>query len=157
MREAPSAPGAAGQATEEAVQAVQDALGTEHAAAWAYRLATAFVPDAAEELEAGTLAHRAQRDVAERLLRDAGAAPQPAQAAYVSGTQVTDRNSALTLLVTAEGDVAIAWRGVLERTDDAALRRTALDALTAGAVRATRWRQQAGEVPASRALPGAPG
>jgi hypothetical protein len=133
---------------------VQAALGTEHAAAWAYRLTTAFISDTGGDLDAGEIAHRAQRDLAERLLRDAGATPQAAQAAYVAGGQVNDQASAVRLLVTAEDDVATAWRGVLERTDNAALRRTGLDALTGAAVRATRWRHVAGEVPASRALPG---
>ncbi|MGH3622549.1 MAG: ferritin-like domain-containing protein [Sciscionella sp.] len=145
-----------GSASGDAVAGVQTTLATEHAAVWAYRLVTAFLPSSsAEALSAGLVTHRAQRDGAERLVRDAGATPVPAAPGYVGGATVTDEKSALTLLVTVESDVATAWRGVLERTDDRGLRRTALDALVGAAVRATAWRQQAGDVPASEALPGA--
>lgn len=144
-----------GPASGEAVAAVQAALTTEHAAVWTYRLVTAFLPGSSSEaLSAGLTTHRAQRDVAERLISDAGGTPVPAAPAYVSGKQVIDEKSALALLISAESDVATAWRGALERTDDRGLRRTALDALVGAAVRATTWRQQAGEVPASEALPG---
>ena len=154
----PSVPrsGRIGKADEESMPAVQTALGTEHAAIWTYRLCTAFLPDSADELDAGQNAHRAQRDVAERLVRGAGGTPVASEPAYSGGKQIDDQGSALALLVTAEDDTSTAWRGVLERTDDANLRRTALDALTSSAVRATRWRSQSGEVPASRPLPGAP-
>jgi hypothetical protein len=60
-------------------------------------------------------------------------------------------------LVVAETDAGVGWRAVLERTDDGDLRRTALEALTASAVRATRWRKLAGINPAGAAMPGVPG
>jgi hypothetical protein len=60
------------------------------------------------------------------------------------------------VLVVAEADTAVGWRAVLERTDDAALRRAALEALTVAAVRATRWRRAAGQAPAAPAFPGQP-
>jgi hypothetical protein len=62
----------------------------------------------------------------------------------------------MALLVTVESDAAIAWRSVLENTDDIDLRKTALGVLSGSAVRATRWRKAAGTNPAAPALPGQP-
>jgi hypothetical protein len=142
-----------GKPTGEAVQAVQDALAAEHAAVWTYGLVSAFVQQAQQTAE-GANAHRARRDATERLLRDAQAQPVPPAAAYLPPAPVTDSASAIAALVAVEIDACVAWRGVLERTEDADLRRTALDALTAGAVRVTRWRKTGGLLPAGLALPG---
>jgi hypothetical protein len=45
---------------------------------------------------------------------------------------------------------------VLEHTSDSGVRKTALDALTDGAVRAMSWRQAGGQTPATPPLPGQP-
>jgi hypothetical protein len=87
-------------------------------------------------------------------LKDRGATPNPPAAAYLPPSPVSNGPSALAALVAAEQDTCAAWRGVLERTDDAALRTTALEALTTAAVRATRWRKAAGTSPASITMPG---
>jgi hypothetical protein len=50
----------------------------------------------------------------------------------------------------------VAWRAVLDRTDDAALRKTALEALTGSAVQAAKWRRVIGSAPTTPALPGKP-
>lgn len=140
-----------------ALAAVQAALGAEHAALWVYGLVSAFLPDRFDlPVTEGATAHRARRDATERLLADAGETPRPPEAAYVAPQPVTDEPSALAVLVVAESDAAVAWRAVLERTEDRELRRAALEALTAAAVRATRWRRAAGERPAARAFPGKP-
>lgn len=140
--------------TEAAVQA---ALGAEHAAIWIYGLVSAFLPDAYDDAIAGGLdAHRARRDGTERLLAAAGKTPQPAEAAYLPPQPVSDEPSALAVVVLAETDVTVAWRAVLDRCDDAAVRTAALGALTESAVRATRWRKAAGQSPATPALPGQP-
>jgi len=137
--------------------AVQDALGAEHAAVWVYGLVSAFLPgDFTAAVQQGITAHRARRDATERLLGDAGAKPRPAEPAYVPPTPVTDQASAIATLVVAETDATVAWRAVLERTDDKTLRATGLQALTESAVRATRWRLAAGMVPATPAFPGEP-
>jgi Domain of unknown function (DUF4439) len=142
----------------DAVAAVQSALGAEHAALWVYGLVSAFLPDSYRTTVAeGTTAHRARRDATERLLADAGETPRPAEPAYVPPQQVKDQKSALAVLVVAEADTAVGWRAVLERTDDPKLRRAALEALTAAAVRATRWRREAGQSPAAPPFPGQPG
>ena len=154
----PATPPAQTPPPDESLSAVQDALGAEHAAIWVYGLVSAFLPDQlGAAVNEGATAHRARRDVTERLLADAGETPRPPEPAYVPPQPVTDQPSALAVLVLAESDTAVAWRAVLERTEDAGLRRSALEALTVAAVRATRWREAAGETPAARAFPGRPG
>ena len=145
----PSLPGEAGDA-------VQNALGAEHAALWVYGLVSAFLGPAFDgPIREGMTGHQARRDATERLLAAAGEAPRPAEPAYLPPKPVTDQASAVAVLVTAEMDCCVAWRAVLERTDDATLRKAALDALTESAVRATRWRKAGGQPPVV-ALPGLP-
>lgn len=141
----------------DAGDAVQAALGAEHAAVWAYGLVSAFLPnDFNASTQEGITAHRARRDATERLLADAGATPQPAEPAYVPPQPVTDQASAIAALIVTETDATVAWRAVLERTDDPTVRGAGLQALTEAAVRATRWRRAAGQTPATPALPGQP-
>jgi uncharacterized protein DUF4439 len=147
-----------GRLPADAVAAVQAALGAEHAALWVYGLVSAFLPDSYKAaVTEGTTAHRARRDATERLLADAGETPRSAEPAYVPPKPVKDQKSAIAVLVVAESDTTVAWRAVLERTDDRNLRRSALEALTAAAVRATRWRRADGQRPAALAFPGQPG
>lgn len=143
-----------GTTQETTWAAVQEALAAEHAAVWTYGLVSAFLQQQAAAVAEGANAHRARRDATERLLRDAGQQPKPPAPAYLPPEPVDSATSAIAALVVAENDACAAWRGVLERTDDAALRQTALDALTVSAVRATRWRKVAGLTPVSIALPG---
>lgn len=140
------------------VEAVQRALGAEHAAIWTYSLVSAFLPASFNTaLNDGVTSHRARRDATKRSLTAANATPQPAEAAYVPPQPVTDQASSLAVLAIAESDATVAWRSVLENTDDADLRKSALEYLTASAVRATRWRKAAGANPATPAMPGQPG
>lgn len=142
----------------DGAEAVQQALGAEHAAVWVYGLVSAFLP---ANLDAPTLegmtGHRSRRDATERLLAAGGATPRPAEPAYVTPQPVTDQASALAVLVTAEVDAGVAWRAVLERTDDAVVRTFALEGLTGAAVRAARWRKVAGVAPVAPPMPGVPG
>ncbi|MDU0293369.1 MULTISPECIES: ferritin-like domain-containing protein [Saccharothrix] len=137
------------------VDAVQDALAAEHAAVWTYGLVSAFIEQQAAAVADGANAHRARRDTTERWLRDQGATPRPPAAAYLPPQPVDSAASAIAALIAVEADACAAWRGVLERTDDGALRRSALDALTVSAVRGTRWRKVAGVAPLSITMPGA--
>jgi len=142
---------------DDAAQATQDALGAEHAALWVYGLVSAFLPDDyAGALREGSTAHRERRDATELLLSGAGQSPRSAEAAYVLPEEVTDEPSALAVLVVVESDTTVAWRAVLERTDDKTLRAAGLAGLTDAAVRATRWRGAAGQTPRTPPLPGAP-
>jgi len=139
------------------VEAAQQALGAEHAAVWVYGLVSAFLPNSLNKaVTEGITAHRARRDATERLLASAGVAPRPAEAAYLPPAPVSNQASAINLLVTAETDTCVAWRAVLDRTDDAALRRAGLEALTSAAVRAVRWRKAAGTSPSVTPMPGQP-
>ena len=144
-------------APAETVDALQKALTAEHAAIWVYGLVSAFLPASFNTaINEGSTAHRARRDTTERRLAAAGATPQVAEPAYALPKPVTDQASSLALLATAEADTSAAWRAVLERTDDGTVREAALEALTASAVRATRWRKQAGVSPATPPMPGQP-
>ncbi|ALG12953.1 ferritin-like domain-containing protein [Kibdelosporangium phytohabitans] len=153
----PTSASAAKTVPADSVDAVQQALGAEHAAIWTHGLVSAFLPSSFNNaLNEGVTTHRARRDTVERALTAAKVTPKPAEAAYVPPQPVTDQTSSLAVLALAETDATVAWRSVLEHTDDADLRRTALEALTSSAVRATRWRKAAGTKPATTAMPGQP-
>ena len=138
--------------------ALQAALAAEHAAVWVYGVVGAFVPDTVNQrLGQAATEHQARRDATERALIDAGAQPVPPEPAYLPPQPVTDATSALRLAITAETDAAAAGRSVIERSPAGGnLRGNALDALTAAAVRATRWRVTAGITPLTVPLPGVP-
>lgn len=140
------------------VGALQGALAAEHAAMWVYGVAGAFVPNGlASRLDEAATDHQARRDATERMLISAGVPPVPAEPGYLTPEPVTDAASALRLVITAENDTAAAWRSVVERSPaDPNLRGSALEALTAAAVRATRWRATAGITPVTVPFPGAP-
>ena len=140
----------------EAAEATQDALGAEHAALWVYGLVSAFLSGYDSSVQECRNAHRARRDATELLLSGAGQSPRSAEPAYVTPQPVTDQASAIAVIVLAETDCTVAWRAVLERTDDKALRAAALDGLRDSAVLATRWRVAGGQTPATPPLPGAP-
>jgi hypothetical protein len=139
------------------VGALQGALAAEHAAVWVYGLAEAFVSgELARRVNEAATAHQARRDATERMLVDAGVPAVPAEPAYLFPEPVTDAASALRLVIVAETDAAAAWRFVVERSPaEPGLRRAALEALTAAAVRATRWRAAAGTNPMTVPFPGA--
>ncbi|MEJ2867867.1 DUF4439 domain-containing protein [Actinomycetospora sp. OC33-EN08] len=137
------------------LEAVRAALGAEHAAVWCCGLASAFLPAAAAQpLADAALAHRQRRDALIARLEASGERAAPAAAAYATPRPVTDGASAAALLVVAEDDVAVAWRAVLERTDDRDLRTTGVAAMTASATVGWRWRRLAGITPEVPPLPG---
>jgi hypothetical protein len=108
-------------------------------------------------LDEAVTEHQARRDATEQVLIGAGVPPVPAEPGYLTPEPVTDAASALRLVITAENDAAAAWRSVVERSPaDPNLRGSALEALTAAAVRATRWRATAGTTPLTVPFPGAP-
>ena len=140
------------------VAALQAALAAEHAAVWVYGVAEAFVSgELAGRLGEAATAHQARRDATERMLVDAGTPPVPSEPGYLTPEPVTDAASALRLVITAETDAAAAWRSVVERSPaDPGLRGAALEALTAAAVRATRWRAATSTTPTTVPFPGVP-
>lgn len=138
-----------------AIDALQDALASEHAALWCYALAVAFLaPPEAAQARTDLDAHRDLRGGVEETLVRLGARPLSAQPAYAPPQPVVDAPSAAALLVVAETDTLAAWRSVLERTSDRNLRRAALGSLTRGTVRCSRWRVVVGAPPAVPAFPG---
>jgi hypothetical protein len=138
--------------TRAAVQAV---LGAEHAAVWSCGLATAYLPaDDQTRLADAALAHRERRDALVALCEAAGVTPVPAAAAYATPRPVSDAASAAALLALAEDDTAVGWRAVLERTDDADLRRPGVAAVVSAALVGVRWRGLAGTQPLVPSFPG---
>jgi hypothetical protein len=144
--------------SEAAGRAMRTAVGTENAAIWVYGLARAFAGESRvrDAIDEATEAHEQTRDSAEQAMRAAGSKPPVAHPAYDVGAPVDDQRGAIDLLIRTETDCEVGWRAVLEATEDAGLRRTALDALTTAATRATRWRLTIGEGPAAQNFPGAP-
>jgi len=142
---------------DTAIAALQNTLAAEHAAVWCYALAVAFLNGSdAERAREDEDAHRELRNQIVRTLSQLGTPPVSAQPAYDTPEPVTDAASAAALAVVAETDALVAWRSVLERTEDRALRQAALDALTAGTLRCARWRLAVGTPPAIPPFPGRP-
>ncbi|GAA1829921.1 hypothetical protein GCM10009836_04750 [Pseudonocardia ailaonensis] len=140
---------------QASIDSLQRVLAAEHAALWCYTLVLAFVPaDQATQARKDIDEHRTLRTQVEQTLTDVGARPVSAQPAYATGVPVTDVLSAGRLIVTAENDVLAGWRSVLEQTTSQQLRVAALQALSAGVVRASRWRAATGTLPTVPALPG---
>ncbi|MDT7711994.1 MAG: hypothetical protein QOG46_683, partial [Pseudonocardiales bacterium] len=111
----------------------------------------------ASRLDEAATEHQGRRDATERMLISAGVPPVPAEPGYLTPEPVTDAASALRLMIVAENDAAAAWRSVVERSPaDPNLRGSALEALTAAALRAARWRATAGTTPVTVPFPGAP-
>ncbi|WET81720.1 ferritin-like domain-containing protein [Amycolatopsis sp. QT-25] len=139
----------------ETTEAVQRALAAEHAAIWVYGLVSAYLPAAfTGAVSRGTAEHVKRRNVCERMLSAAGQTATGPEAAYVPPKPVTEANSAMELVATAEADATAAWLGLIDRTDDAALRTTALNALIGSARRGTAWRAEFGAKPVAIAMPG---
>jgi hypothetical protein len=142
------------------LEALQAALAAEHAVVWGYgvvgsRADAALLP----AVRAADSAHRGRRDATAALVRGLGAEPVTTEPSYALPFPVTTRGSALRLAVHLEDGDAAAWRYAVASTDDRAVRRTALTALTDAAVRATRWRLllPAGAAGATVPFPGGDG
>ncbi|MGW4062715.1 ferritin-like domain-containing protein [Amycolatopsis sp. NPDC004747] len=145
----------AGAVPPEAVDPLQVALAAEHAAVWVYGLVSAFLPGEFGDAEkSGAAEHALRRDYLQTTLSAAGATPVAPEAAYVPKNPVTDAKSASQVVATAEADCAAAWLAVIDHTDDAGLRTTALHALVAASRRGTPWRSEAGAKPVAIAMPG---
>jgi len=135
--------------------ALQDALAAEHAVIWGYGVVgAAAADDILDRVRAAEQVHRARRSDTAARLRSVDAVPVEPEASYELPFDVDDPPAALQLAAELEDGCAAAWRYVLGQTDDAELRATALAALTACAVQATRWRRTAGVSPATVAFPG---
>jgi hypothetical protein len=134
---------------------LQTALAAEHAAVYAYgaaggRLAARFGFAA----RTGLTAHRAARDALAAAVRARGGQPVDALAAYALDPPPVSIPTAARLLVATERTTEAAYAGLLAATDDAGLRRLAVNALADSAARATGWRVRIGAQPATEPFPG---
>ena len=132
-------------------------LEAEHATVYGYGVLGARLDD--ERRERARLAHdshRARRDQLDRLLRERGVDPEPSEPAYEVDARTPE--AAIALALRLEEGLAVRWRDLVLGTSsgpgDAPLRSLAVAGLTECAVRAAQWRQAAGVVPSTVALPG---
>jgi hypothetical protein len=129
-------------------------LEAEHAALYGYGVLGARLADEAlAAAQAAASAHRSWRDRLAALLRDRGAEPPDAAAAY--DAVAAGPADALALAVRLETGLSVLFRDLVGATDDPRLRRVGVDGLVDTAVRATAWRSLLGAAPATEALPGA--
>ncbi|WP_367320497.1 ferritin-like domain-containing protein [Streptomyces sp. HUAS ZL42] len=120
--------------------ALQAALGAEHAAVYGYGVVGGRIREARRtEARAAYDAHRARRDALARQLRDLGAEPLAASAAYALPFSVPDSAAAVRLAAELEERVAGVYSDLVRATTGVR-RREAAGALREAAVRAVRWR-----------------
>lgn len=124
----------------EAEQGLVALLADEHAAVYAYGLlgARLGVSERRRALSAYD-AHRAVRDDLRAVLARRGLqGPPPAPAYEIAVSGVTQ---ARALAVRVEEGLAVRWRDLVATTDEAVLRRLAVQRLQECAVRAAAWRR----------------
>ncbi|MEU4210603.1 ferritin-like domain-containing protein [Streptomyces sp. NPDC026206] len=147
-----------GGATRAVVAAAQAALAAEHAAVYGYGVVGGRVEDAREaEAREGYDAHRARRDAMTRAVRDLGAEPEAAAAAYSLPFPVPDGAAAVRLAAELESRLAAVYADLV-RAATGALRGDAAVGLREAAVRAVRWSGSSVAFPglAERAAPAGP-
>ena len=126
--------------TSEELQALQAALAAEHAAVYGYGVVGGRIREGRRtEAQGAYDAHRARRDALARELRDRGATPAAASAAYALPFPVPDSDAALRLAAELEDRVAGVYSDLVRATRGER-RRSAAGALREAAVRAVRWR-----------------
>lgn len=147
---------ARGQAlTGTAAEALARALEAEHAAIYAYGpIGVRLRGQQVDRARAAEAAHRQRRDRLVLTLSATGAPPPAPAASYELPFEVAGQEAAWRLAVLVEERVAAVWRAALPATEGT-LRAEALDALLDAAVRATGWREAAGDTPATVPFPGA--
>jgi hypothetical protein len=123
------------------------ALAAEHEAVFGYALLGTHLRGADQRLAVSCSdAHEALRDVTASAMTHAGLTPVAPQADYPALYPVAGAADARKLAIRLEDGGAAAWRYAYLRAASApgqrarAVRSAAQDALTASAVRATRWR-----------------
>ncbi|MFF4756457.1 ferritin-like domain-containing protein [Streptomyces sp. NPDC002514] len=145
-------------AKDGGLPALQAALAAEHAAVYGYGVVGGRIATGRRaEAQAAYDAHRARRDALEREVRDRGAQPVAASAAYALPFPVPDSAAAIRLAAELEERVAGVYSDLV-RAVSGERRGTAALALREAAVRAVRWRGESVAFPglAERAGPSAP-
>ena len=138
--------------------ALQAALAVEHRIVFGYgSLGPRLSGGARASAHAAQAAHEVLRDRATAALIAVHLQPVVSQTDYPD-LYPADQRAALRLAVALETEATRAWRFVYAQSSASgaatALRGLAQDALTASAVRATRWRMSAGARTATVAFPG---
>lgn len=137
------------------VQALQEALESEHAIIWAYGVIGAVVSD--PQIPAVTAAdtrHRTRRGELEAIIRGLGQEPAPSQPAYTLPSPVTDEASALSAAAHLEEAAAKQWRYCTGRVSTEGTRAFCVDALIESTGAMLSWRAAAGEGVSVPAFPG---
>lgn len=146
----------------ELADAWQRALGAEQQAVFGYALAGPQLDTSTGSQLAHTCqsAHEILRDSTSAAISAAGGAPTPPPADYPGLYPVRDARSAQLLAIRLEKASASAWRYLYAAAADSTAARStaarggAQAALTASAVRATRWRLLVDPTTATVAFPG---
>jgi hypothetical protein len=126
------------------------AVAGEDAAIYAYGVLGAHLTGPARALaQRAETAHRNLRDQVTELMP----APPAAEVIYQMPFPVTNAATALAAAVTVEERASALWRTAVAASIGPT-RRTALDALIAGAVRAAEFRRAAGAYPGTVPFPG---
>ncbi|MFI7412289.1 ferritin-like domain-containing protein [Streptomyces sp. NPDC049627] len=125
---------------KQRLTALQAALAAEHAVVYGYGVVGGRIREGRRsEARAAYDAHRARRDALAREVRDLGAEPVAASAAYALPFPVPDSGAAVRLAAELEARVAGVYSDLV-RAAEGELRGTAAEALREAAVRAVRWR-----------------
>jgi hypothetical protein len=139
----------------------QDALAAEHQAVFGYALLGPHLAKADEQLAVRCSdGHETRRDAVAAGITRAGLRPVAPQADYPALYPVADGAAARALAIRLEDDCAVAWRYLYLQAASTtqpqakALRAPAQEALTASAVRATRWRALRNPAKATTPFPG---
>ncbi|WP_437424613.1 ferritin-like domain-containing protein [Williamsia muralis] len=138
--------------TTDALAATLDA---ENATIFTYGVVAAYAAAArAQTIAEFTAEHRSRREELTAALTTAATEVPEAAPGYDLPQPITDPVSALTVALSTEEDCTIAYRALLERAEDAAVRSLALGGLTDSARRAATWRLALRISPSTVALPG---
>ncbi|MFE0249792.1 ferritin-like domain-containing protein [Streptomyces sp. NPDC059010] len=128
------------EARKQRLTALQAALAAEHAAVYGYGVVGGrILQERRSEARAAYDAHRARRDALAREVRDLGAEPVAASAAYALPFPVPDSDTAVLLAAELEDRVAGVYSDLV-RAAEGELRGRAAGAVREAAVRAVRWR-----------------
>ena len=144
-------------ASTPVIDAWQAALAAEQQAAFGYALLGPRLPASQQQIaRSAQAAHEATRDATAVAIAHSGTAPHAPAGDYPALYPRAD--APRTLAADLEDDCAAAWRYLYAEAatvkTDTALRAEAQAALTASAVRATRWRKLSGAPRAVQPFPG---
>lgn len=124
------------------LDALQTALGAEHAAIWVYGVIGTHAAQTRQPAVAAVeQIHRTRRDQLESLIVTASAVPSPGAAAYQLPAPITDPTSAITVAGQIEDQVAAVWRFALGDCSSTGARTFALTALIQTSIQSLTWRQ----------------